>query len=133
MSTTIHSPASLPEAASAAPVSSSASGSAPGPARLGAPRSHTWSGEPGLLALALGLLALTCSLHPVWSLAAVGLAPAATALGALALGRPSEWRLGAIGAASALLALVVASVTVPATARAAAAVLGWLLGLRAGG
>ena len=92
--------------------------------RLRSPR------EPGLAAVALGLLALTSAVHPVWALPSVGVAAAALVVAVAALLRPGERRLGAAGAAAAVLALAVATVTVPATLRGAGDLLGWIAGLR---
>jgi len=92
--------------------------------RLRSPR------EPGLTAVALGLLALTSAVHPVWALPSVGVAAAALVVAVAALLRPGERRLGAAGAAAAVLALAVATVTVPATLRGVGDLLGWIAGLR---
>ncbi|MCM6762390.1 hypothetical protein NB037_08160 [Rathayibacter sp. ZW T2_19] len=92
--------------------------------RLGPPR------EPGLTALGLGLLALTSSVHPLWTVPSIGIAAGAIAAAVVALLRAGERRQGAIGAAAALLALAIASVTVPATLEGAVAVLAWIGSLR---
>ena len=108
----------------ARPSAVAASRRAPRLARLGPPR------EPGLAALGLGLLALTSSVHPLWTVPSIGLAVGAIAVAVLALLRAGERRQGALGAAAALLALAIASVTVPATLEGAAAVLAWIGSLR---
>ncbi|SMH28896.1 hypothetical protein SAMN06295885_0244 [Rathayibacter oskolensis] len=89
--------------------------------------------EPGLTAVALGLLALTSAVHPLWVLASAGLALAGAVHGVVALMRPGERRWGAVGLTSAVLAFAVASVTVPAALRGAAAALAWVAALRPGG
>ena len=89
-------------------------------------------GDPGLVALALGLLALTSSLHPLWVLASVVFGIAGAGAGLRALARPGERLRGAIGLAAAALGLAVASVTLPATLEVGASLLGLLAALREG-
>ena len=108
----------------ARPSTVAASRRAPLLARLGPQR------EPGLTALGLGLLALTSSVHPLWTVPSIGLSVGAIAVAVPALLRAGERRQGAVGAAAALLALAIASVTVPATLEGAAAVLAWIGSLR---
>ncbi|MWV75102.1 hypothetical protein [Rathayibacter rathayi] len=88
--------------------------------------------EPGLTALALGLLALASSVHPFWALPAVAIAAAAAALSVRALRWAGERRSAVVGFACAGLALLVCSVTAPAAARAGLAVLTWIADARPG-
>ncbi|WP_146077277.1 hypothetical protein [Rathayibacter tritici] len=88
--------------------------------------------EPGLTALALGLLALASSVHPLWALPAVAVAAVAAALSARALRWAGERRNAVVGLACAALALLVCSVTAPAAARAGLAVLAWIADSRPG-
>ncbi|MBF4461395.1 MULTISPECIES: hypothetical protein [unclassified Rathayibacter] len=92
----------------------------------------TRSPDTGLAAFALGLLALTCSVHPVWAIAAVGLAIVALVPGLRAVAHVDQRRHGALGLAAALLALALASVTVPAVLAAMLGVVGWAAELRPG-
>ncbi|MWV51162.1 hypothetical protein GRS96_17985 [Rathayibacter sp. VKM Ac-2803] len=88
--------------------------------------------EPGLAALALGLLAVTSAVHPLWALPSVGIGVAGVVVGAVALLHRGERRSGAVGLVCALLGLAVASVTVPASIGGAAEVLVWLAAQRPG-
>lgn len=88
--------------------------------------------EPGLAALAVGLLALVSSLHPLWVLASVVLAVAGAGAGLRALLEPGERRFGAIGLIAAVAGLAVASVTLPATLDAVAALVGVVARMREG-
>lgn len=119
---------SISALAPAPPPSSAAAPAAP----VVAPEPRLQPREPGLTALALGLLALTSSVHPLWVLASVVLAIAGAGAGLLALAHPGERRWGAIGLAAAVLAAAVASVTLPAVLQGAAEVLGLIGRLRAG-
>ncbi|PPF17715.1 hypothetical protein, partial [Rathayibacter sp. AY1A7] len=88
--------------------------------------------EPGLAALALGLLALASSVHPLWALPAVAVAVAAVIASVRALRRAGERRSAVAGLACAALALLVCTVTAPASVRAGLAVLAWITALRPG-
>lgn len=100
----------------------------PSPRRTPHGRSH----EPGLVALALGVLALASSVHPLWSVPAIAVAVVAGAAAARALPCRGERRPAAAGLACAALALLVCSITAPAAVGAGFALLGWLAALRPG-
>jgi len=91
------------------------------------------AGETGLVALALGLLALACAVHPLWTLPSLGLALLGGVAGVRAVLRRGHRRLGLAGLAAAALALVVAGVTVPLTLRACVELLLFVARLRAHG
>ncbi|PPG89443.1 hypothetical protein C5C39_11900 [Rathayibacter sp. AY1F3] len=88
--------------------------------------------EPGLAAVALGLLALASSVHPLWALPAVAVAVAAVIASVRALRWAGERRSAVAGLACAALALLICSVTAPASVRAGLAVLAWITALRPG-
>ncbi|QHC71347.1 hypothetical protein [Rathayibacter sp. VKM Ac-2801] len=88
--------------------------------------------EPGLAALALGLLALASSVHPLWALPAVAVAASAVIASVRALRWTGERRSAVVGLACAALALLVCSVTAPAAVRAGLAALAWIAALRPG-
>ncbi|MHC2185727.1 hypothetical protein ACVLV4_001369 [Rathayibacter agropyri] len=112
------------------------------PSRTSAARPSSWrtrrhpphgrSREPGLVALALGVLALASSVHPLWSVPAIAVAVVAGAAAARALPCRGERRPAAAGLVCAALALLVCSVTAPAAVGAGLALLGWLAALRPG-
>ncbi|PPI26394.1 hypothetical protein [Rathayibacter sp. AY1B5] len=110
----------------------------PAPAGSGLPRpprlhpSARRPYEPGLAALALGLLALASSVHPLWALPAVAVAVVAVTASVRALRWSGERRSAVAGLACAALALLVCSVTAPASVRAGLAVLAWIASLRPG-
>lgn len=89
--------------------------------------------DSGLVALTLGLLALTSSVHPLWALLSIAFAVAGGGAALRALPRRGERRAAAVGLAAAVLALAVASVTVPAFLDGAGRLLAWVAGLRAEG
>ncbi|PPI56524.1 hypothetical protein C5D35_01555 [Rathayibacter toxicus] len=86
--------------------------------------------EAGLVTFALGLLSLTCSMHPLWLVPGVAFALAAMGTGVRALVSRGERRFGALGILAAVLALAVSSVTVPLTLQGAWCVVQWFDGLR---
>ncbi|QHC67730.1 hypothetical protein GSU68_14925 [Rathayibacter sp. VKM Ac-2759] len=105
----------------------------PSPRAARPPTPGRWPREPGLPALALGLLTLTSAVHPLWALPSVGVGVVGAVLAVAALLQRGERRQGALGLASALLGLAIASVTVPAALGGAVAMLTWFAALRPGG
>ncbi|WKK72202.1 hypothetical protein Q0F99_04120 [Rathayibacter oskolensis] len=72
----------------------------PPPRAARPPTPGRWPREPGLPALALGLLTLTSAVHPLWALPSVGVGVVGAVLGVAALLQRGERRQGRSGSSA---------------------------------